>query len=60
MLQTGLPPLFLIEGDSEIALQEAESIVVQLWPIAKDPAELAPIWPDFTPARQTQTQNLTG
>ncbi|MGO9997825.1 MAG: PadR family transcriptional regulator [Acetobacteraceae bacterium] len=49
VLQTGLPPLFLIEAEYEIALQEAERTFVQqlVARIAKDPAELAPIWPDL-------------
>lgn len=49
VLQTGLPPLFLIEGDYEVALMQAERRFVQelVARIAKDPAELAPIWPEF-------------
>jgi hypothetical protein len=42
-----LPPLFLIEGEYEIALMEAERDFVRrlVARIAKDPAELAPMWP---------------
>jgi DNA-binding PadR family transcriptional regulator len=49
VLRTGLPPLFLIESEYEIALLEAERGFVQQLTsrIAKDPAELAPMWPDF-------------
>lgn len=49
VLRTGLPPLFLIESEYEIALLEAErGFVRQLASrIAKDSAELAPMWPDF-------------
>ena len=49
VLRTGLPPLFLIESEYEVALLEAErGFVRQLTSrIAKDPAELAPMWPDF-------------
>ena len=47
VLRTGLPPLFLIEGEYEIALMEAERDFVRrlVARIAKDPAELAPMWP---------------
>jgi DNA-binding PadR family transcriptional regulator len=49
VVQSGLPPLFLIEGDYEVALMEAERRFVQdlVARIAKDPAELAPVWPEF-------------
>ncbi len=49
VLRGGLPPLFLIESQYEIALLNAERIFVRdlLARIAKDPAELAPIWPEF-------------
>jgi DNA-binding PadR family transcriptional regulator len=49
LLQSGLPPLFLIEGDYEIALMEAEHRFVRelIERIEQDPAKLAPIWPDF-------------
>jgi DNA-binding PadR family transcriptional regulator len=49
VLRTGLPALSLIESEYEIALLEAEQgFVRQLTErIAKDPAELAPMWPDF-------------
>jgi DNA-binding PadR family transcriptional regulator len=48
VLRTGLPPLFLIESEFEIALLEAErDFVRQLAArIAKDPAELATVWPE--------------
>jgi DNA-binding PadR family transcriptional regulator len=53
VLRTGLPPLFLIESEYEIALLEAERGFVQQLTgrIAKDPAELAPMWPDFHDGR---------
>jgi DNA-binding PadR family transcriptional regulator len=49
VLKAGLPPLFLVEGDFELALMAAERrFVAELVArIAKDPAELAPIWPEF-------------
>ena len=49
MLRSGLPPLFLIEAEYEIALLDAERTFVRdlVARIARDPAELAPIWPEF-------------
>jgi DNA-binding PadR family transcriptional regulator len=48
VLQSGLPSLFLIEADYEVTLMEAERRFVHdlVARIAKDPAELAPIWPE--------------
>jgi len=59
LLQSGLPPLFLIEDDYEIALMEAEHRFVEalVQRIANDPAELALIWPDVHAKRAT-TENL--
>ena len=59
VLQTGLPPLFLIEAEYEIALQEAERKFVQqlVARIAKDPAELAPIWPEFHSRRKRKRKS---
>ena len=61
MLKTGLPPLFLIEAEYEIALQEAERKFVQqlVARIAKDPAELAPTWPEFHSSKR-KPEILTG
>jgi DNA-binding PadR family transcriptional regulator len=49
VLQRGLPPLFLIESEYEIALIEAERGFVKRLAarIAMDPAELAPMWPEL-------------
>jgi DNA-binding PadR family transcriptional regulator len=49
VLKSGLPPLFLIEAEYEIALLEAERDFVHRFVarIHKDPAELAPIWPEL-------------
>jgi DNA-binding PadR family transcriptional regulator len=49
VLQSGVPPLFLIEGDYELALMEAERRFVHefIARIAGNPADLAPIWPEF-------------
>jgi DNA-binding PadR family transcriptional regulator len=48
LLQSGLPPLFLIELDYELALMEAERRFVQelVARIEKAPSDLAPIWSD--------------
>ncbi len=55
LAQAGLPPLFLIEAEYELALHEAERRFVQdlLARIEADPAALAPIWPEFHAARST-------
>lgn len=47
--QSGLPPPFLIESEYEIALIEAERGFVKRLAarIAKDPAEVAPMWPEL-------------
>jgi DNA-binding PadR family transcriptional regulator len=49
VLRTGLPPLFLIEAEYEIALLQAERDFLRqlVSRIAEDPAALAPIWPQF-------------
>jgi DNA-binding PadR family transcriptional regulator len=46
---TALPRLFLIEVEFEIALLQAEREFVRrlVARIAKDPAELAPVWPEL-------------
>jgi DNA-binding PadR family transcriptional regulator len=49
VLRSGLPPLFLIESEYELALMEAERDFVRqlVARIAKDPAALAPIWTEL-------------
>jgi len=49
LLQSGLPSLFHIEDEYEIALMEAEHRFVRQFieRIEQDPAALSPIWPDF-------------
>jgi DNA-binding PadR family transcriptional regulator len=48
LLQSGLPPLFLIELEYETALMEAERRFVQelIARIERAPSELAPLWSD--------------
>jgi len=58
VLLTGLPPLFLIEGEYEIALMEAERDFVRrlVARIANDPAELAPMWPGMHAGAEKRKQ----